>query len=75
MKEKPLCPKSPKLGPAKRKKSAIRKNKLPQNFVPNGMLGYENISSHNSCFILGLRIIIGIPKRSLTRSLCNITKA
>ena len=74
MKEKPLCPKSQKLVPAKRKKSAIRKNKLLQNFVLNGMLGYKNISSHNSCFFLGLRIIIGGPKRSLTRSFCNITK-
>lgn len=28
------------------------------------MLGFVNVSSHNSCFFWGLRIIVGIPKRS-----------
>ena len=61
--EKPQKPNRKKqfLQNAKNRQSAQINSR--KNFVPRGMLDYVNIFLHNSYFILGLRIIIGNPKK------------
>ena len=52
-----------KISFCKTQKSPICTNKLPQKFRATRYVGLCNIFSHNSYFILGLRIIIGNPKK------------